>query len=77
MSRKINLLSIRSVWRKLIVNNRFLCRFNPWTYGKCGSLKARKHINGKMEIWAPRSNPEHALWIETHPDHWHKFKADQ
>jgi hypothetical protein len=33
-------------------------------------------MDGHVEIFAPRSNPEHALWLETHQDHWGKFEQN-
>jgi hypothetical protein len=49
-------------------------RYSYWEIGSLGCLKARRNKrDGRVEIFAPRSNPEHALWIETHKDHWEKF----
>jgi hypothetical protein len=46
--------------------------------GNLGCLKARRNTqNGKVEIYAPRSNPEHSLWVETHKDHWSNFEKNQ
>lgn len=59
----------RVMWRCL----QRLVRNEPWTYGKLKSLEARKHKDGQVEIFAPRSNPDHSLWIETHRDHWNTF----
>jgi len=40
--------------------------------GKGGVLQARRHRDGRVEIFAPRDYSE-PLWIETHKDHWHTF----
>ena len=64
---------IRAAWRCV---QRIVLRSDPWTYGKYKSLKSRKHRDGQMEIWAERTNPNHSLWIEAHPDHWGEFQAN-
>lgn len=52
-------------------------RYSYWEIGTLGVLEARRSkINGRVEIFAPRSNPEHSLWLETHKDHWEKFKKN-
>jgi hypothetical protein len=49
-------------------------RSSDWEYGNLGCLEARRHKKDRrVEIFAPRSNPEHSLWIETHKDHWETF----
>ena len=75
---------IRAMKRKLTQPIRAVGRWiqclvrrpDPWTYGRYKSLKARKHRDGQMEIWAERNNPDHSLWIETHPIYWNKFQAN-
>jgi hypothetical protein len=48
-----------------------------WDIGSLGCLKARRNRrDGRVEIFAPRSNPDHSLWLETHKDHWHKFEQN-
>ena len=50
-------------------------RSSEWeagTMGKGGCLQARRHKDGRVEIFAPRDYRE-PLWIETHRDHWHAF----
>ncbi len=59
-----------AIWRWL---NRLVRNNEPWTYGKLNNLEARKHKDGQVEIFAPRSHPDHSLWIETHRDHWNTF----
>ena len=59
------------------VFNRLGGKKDPWVIGKLGRLEARKHRDGRVEIFAPRSIPSHALWVEVHPDHWDGFTPDQ
>ena len=52
-------------------------RTSEWESGNLGVLEARRSKkDGRVEIFAPRSNPEHALWLETHKDHWKKFQQN-
>lgn len=71
--KKLLLKPSNTVWRWIRCLVR---RSDPWTYGTFKSLKARKHRNGKMEIWSERTNPDHSLWFEAHHDHWDKFQAN-
>ena len=52
-------------------------RPSEWEAGNLGVLEARRSKkDGRVEIFAPRSNPEHSLWLETHKDHWGKFEQN-
>ena len=50
-------------------------RSSEWESGNLEGLEARRSKkDGRVEIFAPRSNPDHSLWLETHKDHWEKFE---
>ena len=62
--------------RKADAVMRWLGRFvrgTPPTLGRLKNLKARRHKDGRVEIFAARSNPEHSLWLDAHKDHWPDF----
>lgn len=57
---------------------RLVLRKSHWEIGTLGVLAARRRkIDGRVEIFAQRSNPEHSLWLETHKDHWEKFQQNE
>jgi hypothetical protein len=65
---------LNAFWRRMRC---FVLRSSEWESGALGVLEARRSKkDGRMEIFAPRSNPEHSLWIETHKDHWEKFEQN-
>jgi hypothetical protein len=67
-------IKIGAAWRWMRC---FVLRSSEWESGALGGLEARRSKNdGRVEIFAPKSNPEQSLWLETHKDHWENFEQN-
>ena len=65
-------IKLEACWRRIRRLGRRSSEWEAGTMGKGGVLQARRHRDGRVEIFAQRDYCE-PLWVKTHRDHWHKF----